>query len=143
MNARVRAIQRSYPIIWFRCHTGHSGRKSALTDRESQVLQHLGRQSMTPAALAGHLGIAASTLSEVAAKLADRGLVERRTDPNDRRRVHYVPTEAGEAELDASSPLSATQLERALAMLDDDQQRRAVEGLELLADACRRMGDAS
>lgn len=140
MKSRVRAIQRSYPLIWYRCHTGHAGRKSALSDRESQVLQHLGRESLTPAALARHLGIPTSTLSEAVAKLVDRGLVERRTDPDDRRRIHYVPTEAGEAELDASSPLSTAQLERALALLDETQQARAVEGLELLADACRRVG---
>lgn len=142
MKSRIRAIQRSYPIVWHRCHTGHTGRRSALSDREAMVLQHLSGGSMPPRVLARHLGIAASTLSEVVNKLVARELVERKVDSDDKRRVTYEPTAAGEAEIDAASPLAYAQLERALGLLDEEQQVRAVEGLNLLADACRRLGDA-
>lgn len=135
----VRTIARSYPIIWHRCHTAHSGRTSALSNREAMVLQHLSGSPLAPVALAKHLGIASSTLSEAIHKLIDRGLAERHVHESDRRRVSYCTTEAGEAEIDAASPLSADRLAEALARLSPEEQRRAAEGLELLAGACREL----
>ena len=135
----VRRIQRAYPQIWYHCHTHHRGRKDALSDRESSVLSHLSwDESRTPAELARHLAIGASTLSEAIDKLVARGYVERRVDAHDRRRVRYRLTSAGEEALDESSVLSSPRLRAALERLAEEDRERAVAGLELIAGACRR-----
>ncbi len=135
----VRRIQRSYPKIWFRCHVEHPGRRCALSQRETTLLHHLADpRTRNPSALAEHLGVAASTLSEGIDPLVERGLVRRDRDPADRRRVHYRLTDEGEAALDEGSPLSTEALSEVLDGLHEDDRRRAVEGLEILATACAR-----
>lgn len=139
----IRRVQRAYPQIWHHCHTHHPGRESELTARESTVLSHLAASGTpTPTELARHLGIGASTLSEAVDGLVRRGFVARCPDPDDRRRVRYRVTEDGEDALDSSSVLSRARLEGVLRMLEPDQQRSAVAGLELLASACKAAADA-
>lgn len=138
----VRRIQRAYPLIWHHCHTHHRGRGDALSDRESNVLSHLSwDESRTPAQLARHLAIGASTLSEAIDKLVARGYVERRVEPADKRRVRYRLTTAGEEALDDASVLSSPRLRAALERLPPEDRERAVAGLELIAGACRGSGD--
>lgn len=137
----VRRVQRAYPQIWHHCHTQHPGRGDALSERESTVLSHLSwDESRTPSDLARHLGIGASTLSEAVDKLVQRGLVERRVQPDDRRRVRYRLTDAGTDALDESSVLSTSRLRRIFERLGQDGER-AVAGLELIAAACRPESD--
>ena len=133
----VRRGQRAYPQIWHHCHAKHSGRRDNLSDRESAVMSHLSwDESRTPAQLAEHLGIRTSTLSEAIDKLVQRGFVERRVDPDDRRRVKYRLTGAGQDVLDSSSVLSNERLHSVVERLAPDDRERAVAGLELLARAC-------
>ena len=109
-----------------------------MSDRESSVLSHLSwDQSTTPAQLARHLAIGASTLSEAVDKLVGRGFVERCVDPEDKRRVRYRLTAAGEEALDDSSVLSSPRLRAALERLAPEDREHAVAGLELIAGACR------
>lgn len=108
-----------------------------MSEREATVLGHLDTVTPpTPSELATHLSIGASTLSEAIDKLAGRGLVARKTDESDRRRVRYTLTEAGVAALDRSSPLSSAQLRAALSRMTAEDRTHAVTGLELLAKAC-------
>lgn len=134
----VRRIQAAYPKIWFTCHVEHNGRRTNLSDRESKVLSHLSwDESRAPAGLARHLGIRTSTLSEAVDKLVKRGLVERRQDPQDKRRVRYRLTAEGVDTLEQSSVLSPTRLRRALDRIAPERRDEAVVGLELLAEACQ------
>jgi len=136
-NDLIHRIQRAYPQIWYHCHQKHSGRRDELSERESTVLGHLSSgESHTPGQLAQHLGIGASTLSEAVDKLVQRDLVERRSDPEDRRRVHYRLTQAGVEAVERSSVLSATRLGEVLERLEPADRERAVEGMELIARAC-------
>ena len=133
----VRRIQAAYPKIWFACHVEHNGRRSNLTDRESNVLSHLSwDESRAPADLARHLGIRPSTLSEAVDKLVKRGLVERRQDKEDKRRVRYRLTAEGVETIEASSVLSPTRLRSVLDRIDPAQRDDAVRGLEVIAQAC-------
>lgn len=139
----IRRVQRAYPQIWHHCHTGHPGRDSELSARESTVLSHLASGGFpTPTELATHLGIGASTLSEAVDRLVRRGLAARAPDPDDGRRVRYRVTEAGDDALDASSVLSKRRLEGVMRMLDEADRERAVAGLELLAAACKASAQA-
>lgn len=134
-------IQVAYPKVWYHCHTHHRGRADALSERESHVLGHLSRdRSRSPSELAEHMGIAASTLSEAVDKLVGRGLVERRVEPEDRRRVRYRLTPEGLEAIAATSVLSSDRLRRALERLEPDEREAAVHGLELLARGCVASG---
>lgn len=133
----VRAIQLAYPQVWYACHR-HRPKDGGLTERESTILVHLahGDLSRLPA-LAGHLGVGTSTLSEAIDGLVRRGFVQRRRHEDDRRKVDFMVTEAGLDALSTGSPLDPESLREALDLLDPNERRQAVEGMSLLARACR------
>ncbi|HTR16705.1 MAG TPA: MarR family transcriptional regulator [Acetobacteraceae bacterium] len=64
--------------------------------------------------LAHHLNVAKPAITRATDRLVTAGLVERRTDPSDRRSVHIVPTSAGDAYLRQLSSL----LRKAAAMTE-------------------------
>jgi DNA-binding MarR family transcriptional regulator len=55
--------------------------------------------------VADHLGLSGSFLTIVSGQLAKRGLVEKSTNPQDRRRVHLRVTEKGRALLEGLAPI--------------------------------------
>jgi DNA-binding MarR family transcriptional regulator len=66
-----------------------------LTMAQYRLLAALVRRAYSAGELAGHLGVAASTVSGLVAPLAKRGLVERGQDAADRRVVALSVTERG------------------------------------------------
>jgi DNA-binding MarR family transcriptional regulator len=81
-----------------------------------------------------HLGLDASDVVGVLDILERAGLVERRRDPDDRRRHAVVLTESGEQAARRLSALRAEVEDRVLAGLDPDERR-------LLADLLHRVVD--
>ena len=68
-----------------------------ITPGQSRALRVLARQGpIRLSELADHLRIAPRSTTEVVDGLQDRGLVERRPDPHDRRATLVAVTEAGE-----------------------------------------------
>lgn len=65
-------------------------------------------------------------------KLADRGLVERRACPNDRRASYAALTEAGRRWMDAVFPEHARRLTGAMSGLDDQEKAAAITLLRKL-----------
>src|SRR5689334_7061047 len=109
VDADVFAIQRAFPQIWHACHTGH---RSGATDvdkpseRDVAILAHLDpRRPTTAGALARHLGIGASTLSEALDDLERHGYVARAKNAADRRVVEVRLTERGCEAVSADSAL--------------------------------------
>jgi MarR family 2-MHQ and catechol resistance regulon transcriptional repressor len=82
------------------------------------------------------LGISKASASEVAATLAERGLVERRRSDHDRRAVTLVATPAGEQLLDELFPGHARRVRDAFTPLDDEEKR-------VLARLCRKLDRAA
>lgn len=74
-----------------------------------RYLARANRFSRNPAALADYLGATRGTVSQTVIALEAKGLVEKRTDPRDRRSVVLALTEAGAAALrhDAAIALAA------------------------------------
>jgi DNA-binding MarR family transcriptional regulator len=142
MDDFVLRILRSYPQIYLACHVDHVRRKStahALSSRDSSILAHLSeREGMTARALAAHLGIQPSTLSAALARLTELGYVAQSPGEDDRRRKSLTLTRKGEIAMAATSVLDPRRVKRLLDSLDDEERRRAVDGLALLADAARR-----
>lgn len=95
---------------------------------------HLGGPA-TPSALAGEERIQPQSLTRVLAALESRDLIERHSDPADRRRVLIRITDAGRAVLREDARLKEAWLERALSRLSPTER----ELLRLAAGLMERM----
>ena len=83
--------------------------------------------------LAAAEGVSQPSMTALAARLTDAGLVQRRTDPADRRAVLLTLTPAGADLLDRRREARAARLTGPLAELDDDDVRAITHALPALA----------
>ncbi|MBK7858041.1 MAG: MarR family transcriptional regulator [Archangiaceae bacterium] len=141
MKRDVFAVLVAYPQIWHACHTQHQrGARSGhpLTEREASLLAHVSAFApASPKALAEHLGLAPATLSALIDTLLGRGFLQREQHRADRRRHELRLTPQGEAAVLRASVLDASRVQRVLAKLSPPARKRAVDGIALLASACR------
>ncbi|MCU0636632.1 MAG: MarR family winged helix-turn-helix transcriptional regulator [Gemmatimonadaceae bacterium] len=137
----VLRILRAYPRIYHACHVGHARARpgsAALSNRESWVLGHLDREvPITATALAGHLGVSASTMSATLAKLERLGLLHRAPAPENARERAIRLTDAGAEAMAAASVLDAGRVAALLERLTPADRASALAGLTLLATAAR------
>ncbi|HEY2793611.1 MAG TPA: MarR family winged helix-turn-helix transcriptional regulator [Micromonosporaceae bacterium] len=84
---------------------------------------------------AGRLGVDRTTMVALVDALSSKGLVERRTDPGDRRRNIVVATEAGERTLAEATIAAATAEQRYLAPLTKAEAKAFVAALKRLLPA--------
>jgi len=142
LNDAVARVQLDFPQVYFACHVRHRQRHSAthgLSDREVMYLGHLRVESgVRPRHLARHLGVSPSTLSAFLARMEGLGYLERRLIAIDRRQVEIFLTDAGRRVLCDSSVLDGERLRSILEGIAAPRRRQAVEGLSILAEACRR-----
>jgi len=112
-------------------------RELGLSLRDLAALHLLvGRDSRGPAALARELGISTASATVMVDRLEQAGCLQRRTDPNDRRRVVLEAT----PEMAERSQRAVVPMTRALAQLDASmtaQQREVVT--EYLTEAAATM----
>jgi DNA-binding MarR family transcriptional regulator len=90
---------------------------------------------MGPSEVAGRLRVASSTVSNLVRTMAGRGLVERRSRPDDLRAVWLAPTEHAKELLRRYDQASSARIGRALRVLspaDRDTVERALPVLERL-----------
>lgn len=142
-DSDVRAIQRAYPRIYAACHRRHRPRgttEDSLSPRDEQLLAHLDLERATsPSELARHLAIGLPTMSEALDRLEDTGLVTRSRTAGDRRKVQVRLTVEGDRLSRAQSVLDEALVVTVLETMKPAERRRAIEGLELLAEACGRI----
>ncbi len=142
----VRDVQRFYPQVYLACHRAHVRAGSTawrVSSHDAAILSHLDRtDGMSPAALAAHLGVVASTLSASIKRLAALGYLERRVRDDDRRRHALLLTSQGAEAIASTSVLDETRVRALLRRLGDDDRAAAVAGLRLLARAAREIGGA-
>ena len=138
MTDAVRRIQRAYPQLYLACHVDHVRRKThGLSERDAALLAHLDQVSPVSAGgLAKHLGVGASTITEAIDRLEDEGLVERTRRG---RKVELRITPAGIALMQQSSVLDTERVTALLEAVPAAKRADAVRGIELLADAARRL----
>ena len=87
--------------------------------------------------VAGCLGVAMSTATQLADRLEGLGLVERRADPTDRRVVRLALTERGEAALSELHRQRDERITTAMERLSPEDRRAVLTGLELLERAAQ------
>jgi len=105
----------------------HQGRETLepwhVTPSQSRALNVLQRHgAMRPGELAEHLRIAPRSATEVVDDLQERGLVERRPDPADRRATLVALTEAGTAAGEAIRSARQREAERFFGSLSEQDR---------------------
>lgn len=109
--------------------------ESDLTASQLLVLQQLAEGgSALPSVIARSVGLKQATMTVLVNKLEDAGLVTRRRDTEDRRRVWVEMTEAGRGALAKSPDLLQDRFERGFNALDDWEQSLIITALERVAN---------
>ena len=90
--------------------------------------------------LAGRLGIAASSATEIVERLVELGLLERAADQGDRRQVVITATPAAVDLLERFRELNQRQLRELLGRLDADELAVVEQSLEIFHHAIDRGG---
>lgn len=135
-NEVVREIQRLYPLLYFACHRSHA-RDDGLGESDLRLLHHIdGRSRAFASALARHLGLSRSRMSEALKRLEERGLIERTPETAGRKRIAL--TAAGAEALTTDDGLDPATIRAIVFELDEGQRELVVHALRLLADAIRR-----
>lgn len=73
-------------------------RRAGLSHSEMSAMEHLAQRPMGPAELSQLLGVTSAAATGIIDRLADRGHVERRAHPSDRRRTQVHVTDSGRRE---------------------------------------------
>ena len=139
----VYEVQRLYPQIFVACHTEHVravSTKWRVSSQDASILVHLDREfGLSPRALAGHLGVAPSTLSASIARLSKLGYLNSQPNQEDRRQRELRLTARGAEAISSTSVLNAERVSTMLGKLKPAERRAALRGLALLAEAARKM----
>lgn len=138
----VRQVMNLYPKIFFACHTRHvrdPKTQKLLSAHQASILDHLDlREALPLMDLARHIGVTPSTMSLSIEKLVRRRYVLRSRDPNDGRRVALLLSPAGARIRSEKSVLEPARVRAMLERLAPRHRSRAIEGLELLAQAAQK-----
>jgi DNA-binding MarR family transcriptional regulator len=145
-RTEVETVLRCYPQIYFACHRRHvrdEKTNEVMSQHQASILDHL--DDTEPTALfdlARHIGVTASTMSLTVDRLERGGWVTRERSKQDARRVELRLTEAGLRIKRQQKVLEPDLVRAMLARLDESKRRKAVRGLELLAQAARDLVDS-
>lgn len=119
-----------YGRVWRAFYKGDS---PELSQHERHLLHHIDEAgTLSLGDLAGHLGIPKSSASEQVKSLARRGLLSRRRDPGDERRLAIVLTPKGAATVRSDSVLDLDRLAVALRAMSRSDREALLNGLAKL-----------
>lgn len=134
----VHAVQRAYPQVYLACHTRHQRKQTTahrLSQRDASILAHLSAsRPVTPTALAAHLGISKSTMSEALKRLVSLGFAQRATE----RTAAVLLSPKGRQAVADTSVLETARLRAIIAALSPAEREAVSHGLTTLAQACWR-----
>ena len=132
---------RRFPAVYLRFHR-RDGKGAGLTSASRAVLEHLALAGpVTVGELSCHLDRAQSVVSDIVAHLEDAGLLERQGDPTDRRRRLVWLSPCGRELLARDREvLSVELLERAFAVMADNDRLALMDGIDALLRADDAVG---
>lgn len=109
-------------------------RESDLNASQLLVLQHISHTNKAlPSDIARSVDLKQATVTVLVNKLEDAGLVTRRRDDKDRRRVWVELTDAGQVTLTQSPDLLQNRFEHAFDNLEEWEQAMIISALERIA----------
>lgn len=107
-----------------------------LTMPQVKVLMILHKEGSAPVGkIAERLGVKMPNVTWILDRLVERGLVERETDPDDRRVVRSRLTDEGRARITTFFEARTERLRKALARLTDEEGRALRTGMKALCSA--------
>jgi DNA-binding MarR family transcriptional regulator len=110
-----------------------SHRGSDLSVPQFRVLVYLNRhEGASLSDMAEHMGLTLPSMSKMVDGLVSRRLVNRRMDPDDRRRVTLAPTALGRTEMQAAYKATESRLAERLEMLAASERRTILKAMESL-----------
>jgi len=109
-----------------------------LSPSQYRLLLFLSEGNAAASAVAGRLAVSRPSVTALADGLEKRGLLQRKSDPADRRKVAHELTDAGRETLAAADLAVAEQITGIAAHLGADQADQALEGLALWNEALTR-----
>ncbi len=135
----VEAFWEAFPPLWgqIRAHIRRQAvERYGITVEQFHILRHIRKGYRSVRELAEVKGISRAAVSQAVDALVNRGLVTRRPDPADRRRVQLELTPEGHALLEALFQEASLWLQERLAPL----RRRELQSLLLALEILRRIG---
>ena len=140
IDQAIHIVQVTFPQVYLACHSRHQRKRStehALSQRDAAILAHLDATvAVPPSRLAGHLGIARSTLSEALKRLIALGYAKPAGE-SPRRTDYVMLTARGARAIRDTSVLETQRLRAALRELSARDLQAITTGMERLAAACR------
>lgn len=109
-----------------------------LSPSQYRLLLFLSEGNAAASAVAGRLAVSRPSVTALADGLERRGLLQRKSDPADRRKVAHELTEAGREALAAADAAVAERITGIAAHLDEQQTDQAMDGLALWNEALNR-----
>ena len=109
-----------------------------LSPSQYRLLLFLSEGNAAASAVAGRLAVSRPSVTALADGLERRGLLQRKSDPADRRKVAHELTEAGREALAAADAAVAERIAKIASHLDDDLTDQAMDGLALWNEALNR-----
>lgn len=108
-----------------------------------RLLSFLSEGDWAASVLAEWLAVSRPSVTALVDGLVERGWVERRDSPDDRRRVLHQITDDGRAQLIAATSCLTRALDDLFSHLDAEERARADAGLAAVADALHRHWEAT
>ncbi len=146
MKDAVHAVLKLYPKIFHACHQRHvrdPETRELVSAHQAGILDHLDQvEGVGLVDLAKHMGVTPATMSASVDRLAALGYVLRERDTGDARRVRIRLTESGLRIRNAQSVLEPELVDGMLSLLNADERKEALRGLELLARAADELQHA-
>lgn len=145
LERTLQIMQMAYPQVYLACHRQHQRKRTSahhLSPRDSAILAHLDlHDPTTPARLAAHLNVNASTLSEALKRLTALGYTTRtvrQPDKGKRGGVGILLSATGLAAIRDTSVLETPHLRDLLELLSPGELRAVARGMRALSAACER-----
>jgi DNA-binding MarR family transcriptional regulator len=140
VQAEAVEFERLFQAVYLAFHR-RDGKRSEMSGASRAVLLHLSMSGpLTVGEAAGHLDRAQSVVSDVVTQLEGKGLLERETDPTDRRRALIWLTPAGFERLSRDRDvLSSDLLRQAMATMTPDQRAALLHGARALLDGAEQL----
>jgi DNA-binding MarR family transcriptional regulator len=139
----VAEVMKSYPRIFFACHTRHVRDEQAgrtISAHQASILDHLDELEGTSlATLAAHMGVTLSTMSLTVDRLERDKYVTRQRDTHDGRRISLRLTADGARLRSQKTVLDADRVLEMLGQLSGEERAQAIHGLGLLARAADQL----
>lgn len=136
LNYRLSCLLASSGAMTTRLCEGRYG----ITRREWRLIALLAAHgAMSPSDLAARAHLERARTSRHITELVQRGLLQRRTDPGDRRRAEVELTAAGQAVYDELFPQSAGFHKQVLAVLTAEERHAFDQALAKLTDNAERI----